>query len=204
MESSRPCSWDGHRTFNPRQRRTMTTLTQWVAEYGYWAVLAGALLEGESILFLAGFAAQQRTLSLPAVVAVGFAGAVIGDQVFFGIGRRFGAALIARWPQLQLRAQRVNWLLRRHHAWVIVGVRFAYGLRIAGPIVIGASSVPIQRFLLFNALGAAIWSPLVSGAGFLFGGAASWLLDSMSALEAAGLLLALIAGAAFTWLKLRR
>ena len=182
----------------------MTTLTQWVSEYGYWAVLAGALLEGESILLLAGLAAQQRTLSLPAVVAVGFVGAVIGDQVFFWIGRRFGTALIARWPRLQLRAQRVNWLLRRHHAWVIVGVRFTYGLRIAGPIVIGASSVPIRRFLLFNALGAAIWAPLVSGTGYWFGGAAAWLIDRMSALEAAGLLLALIAGAAFTWMKLRR
>ena len=182
----------------------MPTVTQWVAEYGYWAVLVGALLEGESILFLAGFAAQQRTLSLPAVVAVGFVGAVLGDQVLFGIGRRFGAALIARWPQLQLRARQVNGLLLRHHAWVIVGVRFAYGLRIAGPIIIGASSVPIRRLLLFNALGAAIWAPLVSGAGYLFGGAASWLIDRMSAVEAAGLLIALIAVAAFTWIKLRQ
>ena len=83
-------------------------------------------------------------------------------------------------------------------------MRFTYGLRIAGPIVIGASSVPIRRFLFFNALGAAIWAPLVSGTGYLFGGAAAWLIDRMSALEAAGLLLALIAGAAFTWMKLRR
>ena len=181
-----------------------TTLTQWVAEYGYWAVFAGALLEGETILLLAGFAAQQRILSLPAVVAVAFVGAVIGDQVFFWIGRRFGTALVARWPQLQRRAQRVVGLLRRHHAWVIVGVRFAYGLRIAGPIVIGASAVPIRRFLLFNALGAAIWAPLVSGTGYVFGGAAAWLIERMGVLEAAGLLLALIAGAALTWMKHRR
>ena len=179
----------------------MTALTQWIAEYGYWAVLAGALLEGESILFLAGLAAQQRTLSLPAVLAVGFIGAVIGDQVFFGIGRRFGAALIARWPKLHLRAQQVDGLLCRHHAWVIVGVRFAYGLRIAGPIVIGASAVPFMRFLLFNALGAAIWAPLVAGAGYLFGGASSWLIDRMSSLEATGLLVVLIAGTALTWIK---
>lgn len=181
-----------------------TALNQWIADYGYWAVFAGALFEGETVLILAGFAAQRSILSLSAVVAVAFVGAVIGDQVFFWIGRRFGTALIARRPSLQDPARRVVALLRRHHGWVIVGVRFAYGLRIAGPIVIGASAVPVRRFLLFNALGAAIWAPLVSGAGYLFGGAAAWLIERMGALEAAGLLLVLIAGATLSWIKHKR
>ena len=47
---------------------------KWLAEYGYWAVLGGTLLEGEVVLLLAGFAAQQGVLYLPAVIAVAFCG----------------------------------------------------------------------------------------------------------------------------------
>ena len=52
-----------------------------------------------------------------------------------------------------------NALLMKWHAALIIGIRFAYGLRIAGPIVIGMSSLAARRFLVFNAIGALIWAP---------------------------------------------
>ena len=58
-----------------------------------------------------------------------------------------------------------------------------YGLRIAGPIVIGMSPVPARRFLLFNLIGAAIWSVAVAGVGFLFGHTLEWLLTDLSRYE---------------------
>lgn len=48
---------------------------------------------------------------------------------------------------------------------MIAGVRFMYGLRILGPIVIGVSDVPAWRFVLFNAIGAAIWALLITALG---------------------------------------
>jgi membrane protein DedA with SNARE-associated domain len=177
---------------------------KWLAEYGYWAVLGGTLLEGEVVLLLAGFAAQQGVLYLPAVIAVAFCGGVIGDEGFYFLGRSYGSALLSRWPSLQAPAARVTSLLQLHHSWVIVGVRFAYGLRIAGPIVIGASGIPILRFLSFNMIGAAIWAPLVAGAGYLFGESIAWLVPRLGAFEAVGLVVIATIAAGVAWMKARR
>jgi len=160
-----------------------------LADYGYLAVFIGCLLEGETILVLAGFAAQQGLLSLPVVVALAFVGGTLGDQIFFFIGKRYGESLLLRLPRFTSTAQRVNRLLLRYHAWLIVGVRFMYGLRIAGPIVIGMSDVPRLRFLGFNLLGAAIWAVLVTAIGYVFGHSLQWLLKDLEHFEEAGVVL---------------
>ena len=156
------------------------SLSQLLADYGYLAVFAGSLLEGETVLVLAGIAAHQGLLSLPWVIAVAFCGGTLGDQIFFFVGRRHGESLLQRLPRMASNAQRVNRLLLRHHAVLIVGVRFMYGLRIVGPIVIGMSQVPPRRFLLFNLIGAAIWSVVIAGAGFLFSQTLRWLFADMN------------------------
>lgn len=159
------------------------SLPGFLADYGYLAVFIGCLLEGETILVLAGVAAQQGLLSLPGVVALAFVGGTLGDQIFFFIGRRYGQALLRRWPRFDSAAQRVNRLLLRHDAWLIVGVRFMYGLRIAGPIAIGMSAVPALRFLGFNVLGAAVWALLITGVGYVFGQSLEWLIADLAYFE---------------------
>jgi len=66
-------------------------------------------------------------------------------------------------------------------------VRFAYGLRIAGPVAIRMCPLPAWRFLLFNAIGALIWAPLVAGVGYLFGQAMEQVLGEMRRYEEYGL-----------------
>jgi membrane protein DedA with SNARE-associated domain len=161
------------------------TLQQLLSEYGYLAVFIGCLLEGETILVLAGFAAHQGYLSLPVVMLVALCGGTLGDQMFFFIGRYWGAALLGRVRCLARRAPAVNRLMLKYDAALIVGVRFMYGLRIAGPIVIGMSDVRKRRFLLFNVIGAAIWCVLIPGAGYLFGQSLQLMLVDVEKYEGA-------------------
>ena len=58
------------------------SLVELIQGYGYWAVAAGAFLEGETMLLVAGAAASRGHLSLPAVVAVA-ALASLGDDLRF-------------------------------------------------------------------------------------------------------------------------
>jgi membrane protein DedA with SNARE-associated domain len=149
-----------------------------LADYGYAALFVGSLLEGETVPLLAGFVAHQERLWMPAVVLTAFVGGALGDQLFFWIGRRGGAALLRRWPAVQRRAERLAPLLKRHDAWLIADIRFACGFRIAGPIAMGACGVEPRRFALFNILGAAVWAFAVSAIGYLFGAALeAWLGD---------------------------
>ncbi len=161
-----------------------------LSDYGYLAIFLGSLLEGEVILVLAGYAAHQGYLSLPLVMLIACCGGTLGDQIFFFTGRRWGTFFLHKLPgSLQTRAERVNGLLLRYDAWLIVAVRFMYGLRIAGPIVIGMSTVSAHRFLRFNVLGAAIWAILIPGVGFVFGESMQRLLGPGARLEEYGALL---------------
>jgi membrane protein DedA with SNARE-associated domain len=164
-------------------------LSDLVAQYGYAAVFAGSLLEGETVLLLAGIAVHRELLSFIGVVGVAFVGGTLGDQLLFRLGRRWGGAILQRSPFLSARALPVDRLIKRHENALIVGVRFMYGLRLIGPFVIGMSQVSASKFALLNLLGAAIWAPLVVGVGYLFGETISWLITDLGHYEALGLLL---------------
>lgn len=56
----------------------------------------------------------------------------LGDQFYFWLGRRHGPAVLARWPSLTRQTDRVHRWLTKSGVALIIGVRFAYGLRAAG------------------------------------------------------------------------
>ncbi|MDZ4829118.1 MAG: DedA family protein [Phycisphaerae bacterium] len=145
------------------------TLEAIIEQYGYFALFVGTCLEGESFMIAAGFAAHRGYLSLPIVLLVGTAGSFIGDQFWYYLGRRRGIAMIERRPSWQRKANRIRPWLERRRALVIVGSRFAYGLRTVTPVVIGALGVPPRTFLLWNAVGAAVWAIVCGLAGYFFG-----------------------------------
>ncbi len=181
----------------------MLSLTTLIHDYGLFAVAAGTFLEGESVLLLAGAAAAHGHLSLPAVIGVAVLASFAGDQSFFWVGHRWGTALLARLPRLHGGVARMHALLARYHTPLILAIRFLYGLRIAGPIAIGISRIPWQRFFVLNLLGAMIWAPIVAGVGYGAGRAAALALQAIDADELLGVAALLLLGAA-AWLLARR
>jgi membrane protein DedA with SNARE-associated domain len=175
------------------------SLSHLVETHGYWVLAVGCLFEGETMLLLAGYAVHRGLLHPWAVLSIAAGAGFTGDEIFFWIGRRHGAAVLARWPSVASKTARVRALLLRYHEAVIVFVRFAYGLRAAGPMIIGMTPVPGTRFAFFNAIGAVLWACIVGAAGWWFGEAAAALLGDVH--EAEGwTLLALGAVGALAWL----
>jgi len=167
------------------------TITELVSHYGYVAVAVGCLLEGETVLLTAGFAAHRGMLELLPVLAVAFAASALGDQIFFQIGRHQGGRLKARFPALARNAPRVDALLARHHTPLILGIRFMVGLRVAGPILIGSAGVAPLRFTLLNLVGAAVWACAIGGSGYAFGAVVQSLLSDLRHIEE-GILVAML------------
>lgn len=175
-----------------------------IADHGYWVLAVGCLLEGETVLLLAGFAARRGHLALPAVIGVAAVAGFLGDQLYFWLGRRHGPAVLARWPSMARQTDRVHRWLAKSDLALIIGVRFAYGLRAAGPVLIGMTPMPAGRFAVFNALGAVIWAVVIGGLGWLFGHAAELVLGEIQHLEGWLLLGLAAAGAAWWWMKRQR
>jgi len=179
-------------------------LPELLQAWGYWAVLGGSLIEGETLLLLGGFAAHRGYLSLPLVIGVAALGGFLGDQFYFFLGRRYGARLLARFPRMRPRAARVRALLERYHMPAIIAVRFLYGLRTVGPMAIGMTSVPWLRFLALNFIGAVLWAIAIVLAGYAFGQAFELILGDIRKFEEIIIAAFVLCGIAVWWWRRRR
>jgi len=175
------------------------TVSELITSYGYYAVFFGALLEGETILIFAGFAAHRGMLDISYVIAIAFVASTLGDQIFFHLGRLYGVAILNRFPVLRARVPAVQCMLDRYHTLLIPAVRFLYGLRIAGPIIIGISGVSTARFALLNMLGALVWAVVIALAGYYFGALLEMLLKDIKHIEE-GILLGILLAGSGLWL----
>ncbi|HXX80407.1 MAG TPA: DedA family protein [Thermodesulfovibrionales bacterium] len=160
------------------------TLEYLIRTYGYAALLIGTFFEGETILIIGGLTAHLGYLQLPLVMVVAFIGSFSGDQVFFFIGRMRGKELIARHPRWCARIEKIHVIIERYHDLIMLGFRFVYGIRILTPIVIGIDHrINARRFIVLNAIGAAIWAVLVSAGGYLFGAALEVVMKDIKRYE---------------------
>lgn len=148
------------------------------AAYGYWAVLlvvAGdgvfPLLPGETAIVAAAVLAADGSLNLPLVILAGAVGAVIGDSSAFWIGRA-GGGPITRFVSRVAGEERLTaaqrMVARQGAALVFVG-RFLPGIRIAINLSCGAGQMRYRRFLLFDSLGAIVWSTQAALLGYFAG-----------------------------------
>ena len=164
-------------------------MTEWmqglIEHAGYALLFVGTMLEGETVLVLGGAAARLGYLRLEWVIACAFAGSLLGDQIWFWIGRRYGTRMLARRETWRSRVERIHAQLRRYEVPFLVGFRFVYGIRNLTPFVVGMSRIGATKFLLLNALGALLWSVAGALAGYLLTQAADALLGDVKRFELA-------------------
>ncbi|MGL5631379.1 MAG: DedA family protein [Azovibrio sp.] len=174
-------------------------ISEWIAEYGYLIVFVGTLLEGETVLLAAGFAIHQGMLDWRLTWMIAVTGATLGDQGYFLLGSWKGTELIDRFPSLKARVIKVQELMERHHTLFILILRFLYGLRAAGPIILGAGKLPMARFSILNLIGAVIWASLGLGTGYIFGLTLETLLTHIRHIEEV-ILAGIVAAGILLWL----
>lgn len=175
-----------------------------ISEFGYLAVAIGTFLEGETVLALGGVAAQRGYLVLQWVIASGFVGTMLGDQLFFWLGRTRGHSLLDRRESWRRRADRVLYHVHRHQTLMIFGYRYLYGLRSISPFVIGMSGVHPLKFLLLDAIGVAVWATVVGILGYSFGSAVEALLGDIKDIEQYLLAAIIVIGLAAWGIRRRR
>jgi membrane protein DedA with SNARE-associated domain len=155
-------------------------LTDLFANYGYAVVFIGMFLEnaglpvpGETMLLAGAALSRYGSLKLSWVVLAAIAGATLGDNLGFFIGRRGGRALVERYGALfgmtSARLAQFDRFFDRHGAKTVFVARFISGLRVFGAILAGASRLSWSRFLVFNALGAIVWAVTFGAVGYALG-----------------------------------
>lgn len=134
-------------------------------------LLAGFFLPGDSLLFSAGFLASQGYMNLPTLIFCVVAAAIIGDNVGYQIGRRYGKRLFKKEESFFFHKDHITKAQKfyeAHGGKTIILARFVPMVRTFAPVVAGVGEMPYQRFMFFNLVGGIGW-----GAGITLLGA--WL-----------------------------
>lgn len=147
------------------------------ARYGYAVVFGGVFLEntglpvpGETALLAGAALAHNGRLSIFWVIVTAIAGATLGDNLGFFIGRRGGRRIAERhgW-RIGLTLDRLaefDRFFQRHGPKTVFLARFITGLRVVGAVLAGGSGMAWPTFLFYNASGAVIWCTAVGFAGY--------------------------------------
>ncbi|MFJ1708384.1 DedA family protein [Kitasatospora sp. NPDC088346] len=163
-------------------------------------LLIGFFLPGDSLLFTAGLLCVPGVdgtvhLSLPQVLLASVAGALLGAQTGFLIGRRGGRALLERSRNRRLHdgARRGEELLNRYgHAKAVVLARFIPVVRTVLNPLAGALGVPTRTFTVWQTVGGLVWTVGLVMAGYALGSSVPnvdrYLLPMVAAVVALSLL----------------
>lgn len=154
------------------------SIVDWVVSVGYLAVflvVAGdgvfPVLPGETAIIATAVIAADGRLNIFGIIAAGALGAIVGDSAAYWIGRA-GGVTIKRWIGKVAGHDRVaaaeRMIQRQGAALVFVG-RFLPGFRLAVNVSCGAGHMTYPRFLLFDSLGAIVWSTQAALLGFFLG-----------------------------------
>ena len=128
---------------------------------------AGLLLPGEAFLFAAGFLASKGLFKLPLVIALGGAGAMVGDNLSYLLGRLGGERLPQLYCKLTLGSadcvRKTNDYFTRRGGLTVAFARFVVGVRAFAAPMAGSTGMAYHRFLAYDALGAFLWAGFAGG-----------------------------------------
>ena len=179
-----------------------------ITGYGAYVIFASAFLSclalpiPTSLMMLTGGAfVATGDLAISHVVAAAFAGAVVGDQAGFAIGRFGGAPLVARLargPKRQAVLTRARSLVdRRGGTGVFLSTWLFAPLGPWVNFIAGATGLGWARFSLWDVLGEAVWVTVYVGLGYAFASQVATVANVMG--NVIGLLAALAVAGAMVW-----
>lgn len=156
----------------------MLSSTDWaglLGEHGYGLLLLATVVEGPLATMVAAYAASLGWLSVPGVLAVAVVGDLVGDLIFYALGRSgHGAWLAWRGPGRKRQARHLA-VVRRHlrtrPGRSLLFGKLTHSVGFLVLLAAGAARVPVPRFLVYNLIGAVPKAAIFVALGY-FGGAA--------------------------------
>ena len=147
--------------------------------FGVWGIvfaesglLVGFFLPGDSLLFTAGFIASQGFLNVWVLLFGAFVCAVLGDNLGYATGYRFGRRLFQKEDSLLFKKKhliKTQNFYDQHGKKTIVLARFMPIVRTFAPIVAGVASMRYRTFMSYNLIGGFVWTFGVTLGGYYLG-----------------------------------
>lgn len=157
----------------------MSETLPFLVEYGYWILFASAFLEQTGLPFPAlpvlltmGALSHTGQFSFTAVLFVSVLGAMLGDLIWYQLGRRHGRSILDLICRISLEpahcVRRAEDLFSRHGSRTLLFAKFIPGLNTVAVPLAGMLRMNIARFLAFDAGGTSLWAGVFSATGYAF------------------------------------
>ena len=160
-------------------------LRDFVQAYGNWVyallfliifvetgVVVMPFLPGDSLLFVVGALCGVGLMSLPLVVLLLIAAAILGNQSNYLIGRHFGPRVF-QWENSRFfnknAFDQAHAFYEKYGGATIVAARFMPFLRTLAPFVAGVAEMTRSKFTVFDVIGGVLWVGGITTAGYVFG-----------------------------------
>jgi membrane-associated protein len=144
----------------------------WGIIFAESGLLVGFFLPGDTLLFAAGFLASQGILNLGILLVGSIIAAILGDNVGYFTGSRFGRKLFTKessWffdPEHLVKAQE---FYDQHGKSTIILARFVPIIRTFAPIIAGIGHMNYPIFVTYNIVGGLLWTIGITLLGYFFG-----------------------------------
>ena len=159
---------------------------------------SGLPVPGETALIAAAALASQGKLKIELVIPLAAAGAIVGDNIGYAIGRKGGRWLLERpgaFARQRAEVLRVGEpFFRRHGPKAVFLGRFVLGLRVWASWLAGATRMRWGTFVLWNALGGIAWASAVGLVAYFLGRSASNAIEGFGLYGLAAVAIALVSG----------
>lgn len=147
--------------------------------YGYWLLFGcilieqlGAPLPSSPLLLAAGALVGQGEFSLSAILTVSVAANLIGDLVWYWLGRVRGISILNLLCRISLEpdscVRGTQDMFARHGARALLVAKFVPGLATMARPLAGIAGMSLGRFLIYDTLGSLLWVGTVSAIGVAF------------------------------------
>ncbi len=157
----------------------MAETLQFVVQHGYlllffWVLgeQAGLPIPATPLLLAAGALAGQHQLNFALVLLFAAAGSLVSDTVWYFIGQRKGPIVLNFLCKIALEpdscVRRAESTFTKFGLETLLICKFVPGLNTAAPALAATAGIGLPRFLLFDWLGALLWSGAFAGLGLLF------------------------------------
>ncbi|MGO9490206.1 MAG: DedA family protein [Solirubrobacteraceae bacterium] len=158
----------------------------------------GLPVPGETALITAAVLASRGSLDIVPVIALAAAGAIVGDNIGYLIGRKGGRWVLERPGAFQRQRREVlatgEPFFERHGAKAVFFGRFILGLRLWASWLAGATRMDWRSFAFWNALGGIIWATAIGLIAYFLGSSASNVIEAFGLYGLAAVLLAIVSG----------
>jgi len=157
----------------------MNETVQFLAQHDYW-VLIGAVMGRQAclpipanLLFVAaGAMAHSGRLSLSGTVGISVLAFLLADFAWYEAGRELGDKVLHFVCGLSQDpgscTHRATGVFSKHGVRILLISKFIVGLDAVAAPLAGRARVPAIQFLMFDALGAALWTSAYATLGYIF------------------------------------